>query len=79
MAELFMECEEEELEPWQKKVETPEEEDDDDVVGPPGDTSVPAGTAGPSEGLEFSRSPSSSLTNCLLPCPPGNLGPKESG
>lgn len=59
--------------------EEQEEEDDDDVVGPPGDTSVPAGTAGPSEGLEFSRSPSSSLTNCLLPCPPGNLGPKESG
>ncbi|XP_068819208.1 zinc finger protein 280C [Capricornis sumatraensis] len=29
MAELFMECEEEELEPWQKKVETPEEEDDE--------------------------------------------------
>ncbi|XP_061263908.1 zinc finger protein 280C isoform X3 [Bos javanicus] len=29
MAELFMECEEEELEPWQKKVETPQEEDDE--------------------------------------------------
>ena len=56
-----------------------EEEDDDDVVGPPGDTSAPAGTAGPSESLGFSRSPSSSLTNCRLPCPPGNLGPKESG
>ncbi|KAM7225118.1 hypothetical protein CapIbe_023095 [Capra ibex] len=32
MAELFMECEEEELEPWQKKVETPEEEDDDELI-----------------------------------------------
>ena len=29
MAELFMECEEEELEPWQKKIETKEEDDDD--------------------------------------------------
>lgn len=29
MAELFMECEEEELEPWQKKEETPQEEDDE--------------------------------------------------
>ena len=28
MAELFMECEEEELEPWQKKVK--EDDDDDD-------------------------------------------------
>ncbi|XP_065772385.1 zinc finger protein 280C isoform X4 [Muntiacus reevesi] len=28
MAELFMECEEEELEPWQKKIETKEEDDD---------------------------------------------------
>ncbi|KAM5221508.1 LOW QUALITY PROTEIN: zinc finger protein 280C [Ctenodactylus gundi] len=33
MAELFMECEEEELEPWQKKVEeTPVEEDDDELI-----------------------------------------------
>lgn len=32
MAELFMECEEEELEPWQKKVETPEEEEDDELI-----------------------------------------------
>lgn len=32
MAELFMECEEEELEPWQKKVETPEEDDDDELI-----------------------------------------------
>lgn len=30
MAELFMECEEEELEPWQKKVEEIQDEDDDD-------------------------------------------------
>lgn len=30
MAELFMECEEEELEPWQKKVKEVEEDDDDD-------------------------------------------------
>ncbi|XP_005401299.1 PREDICTED: zinc finger protein 280C isoform X2 [Chinchilla lanigera] len=30
MAELFMECEEEELEPWQKKVEPPQVQDDDD-------------------------------------------------
>ncbi|XP_044923994.1 zinc finger protein 280C isoform X1 [Mustela putorius furo] len=30
MAELFMECEEEELEPWQKKVEEILDEDDDD-------------------------------------------------
>ncbi|EHB03573.1 Zinc finger protein 280C [Heterocephalus glaber] len=30
MAELFMECEEEELEPWQKKVEETQVEDDDD-------------------------------------------------
>ncbi|XP_004628933.1 zinc finger protein 280D isoform X2 [Octodon degus] len=30
MAELFMECEEEELEPWQKKVKEVDEEDDDD-------------------------------------------------
>lgn len=62
--------------------EEPEEEDDDDVVGPSGDASSPAGTAGPAEGLRFSRfsrSPSSSVTNHLLPFPPGNLGPKESG
>ncbi|XP_066105498.1 zinc finger protein 280C isoform X1 [Saccopteryx bilineata] len=32
MAELFMECEEEELEPWQKKVEENQEEDDDDEL-----------------------------------------------
>lgn len=56
--------------------EEQEEEDDDDVVGPPG---IPAGTAGPSESLRFSRSPSSSVTNCLLPSASGNLGPKESG
>ncbi|XP_055249457.1 zinc finger protein 280C isoform X1 [Moschus berezovskii] len=31
MAELFMECEEEELEPWQKKIET-QEEDDDELI-----------------------------------------------
>ncbi|XP_014308897.1 zinc finger protein 280D isoform X4 [Myotis lucifugus] len=30
MAELFMECEEEELEPWQKKVKEVEDDDDDD-------------------------------------------------
>lgn len=30
MAELFMECEEEELEPWQKRVREVEEDDDDD-------------------------------------------------
>lgn len=30
MAELFMECEEEELEPWQKRMEEVEEDDDDD-------------------------------------------------
>lgn len=59
--------------------EQEEDDDDDDVVGPPGATSIPAGTAGPSESLGFSRSPSSSVTSCLLPCPPGNLGPKESG
>lgn len=41
--------------------EEQEEEDDDDVVGPPGDASIPAGTAGPSESLRFSRSPSSSV------------------
>ncbi|XP_058148237.1 zinc finger protein 280C [Dasypus novemcinctus] len=32
MAELFMECEEEELEPWQKKVEEIEDEDDDELI-----------------------------------------------
>uniref|UniRef100_A0A2K6EK15 Zinc finger protein 280C n=1 Tax=Propithecus coquereli TaxID=379532 RepID=A0A2K6EK15_PROCO len=32
MAELFMECEEEELEPWQKKVEEIKEEDDDELI-----------------------------------------------
>lgn len=56
--------------------EEQEEEDDDDVVGPPGDASIPAGTAGPSESLRFSRSP---VTKCLLHYPPGNLGPKECG
>ncbi|XP_010282167.1 PREDICTED: zinc finger protein 280D-like, partial [Phaethon lepturus] len=30
MAELFMECEEEELEPWQKRVKEVEEDDEDD-------------------------------------------------
>lgn len=37
--------------------EEQEEEDDDDVVGPSGDASIPAGIAGPSESLRFSRSP----------------------
>ncbi|KAL4683452.1 hypothetical protein H8959_021146 [Pygathrix nigripes] len=32
MAELFMECEEEELEPWQKKVEETQDEDDDELI-----------------------------------------------
>ncbi|XP_049622620.1 zinc finger protein 280C [Suncus etruscus] len=32
MAELFMECEEEELEPWQKKVEEMQDEDDDELI-----------------------------------------------
>ncbi|XP_023574644.1 zinc finger protein 280C isoform X2 [Octodon degus] len=32
MAELFMECEEEELEPWQRKVEETQVEDDDDEL-----------------------------------------------
>ncbi|KAM9577455.1 zinc finger protein 280C isoform 1-T3 [Trichechus inunguis] len=32
MAELFMECEEEELEPWQKRVEETENEDDDELI-----------------------------------------------
>ncbi|XP_075855691.1 zinc finger protein 280C isoform X2 [Microcebus murinus] len=32
MAELFMECEEEELEPWQKKVEEIKDEDDDELI-----------------------------------------------
>lgn len=32
MAELFMECEEEDLEPWQKKVEGIEDEDDDELI-----------------------------------------------
>lgn len=32
MAELFMECEEEELEPWQKKVEEIQDEDDDELI-----------------------------------------------
>lgn len=31
MAELFMECEEEELEPWQKKVKEVEEDDDEPI------------------------------------------------
>lgn len=30
MAELFMECEEEELEPWQQRVREVEEDDEDD-------------------------------------------------
>uniref|UniRef100_A0A673UEG5 Zinc finger protein 280C n=1 Tax=Suricata suricatta TaxID=37032 RepID=A0A673UEG5_SURSU len=32
MAELFMECEEEELEPWQRKVEEIPDEDDDELI-----------------------------------------------
>ncbi|XP_036121946.1 zinc finger protein 280D isoform X1 [Molossus molossus] len=32
MAELFMECEEEELEPWQKKVKEVEDDDDDEPI-----------------------------------------------
>ncbi|XP_052026905.1 zinc finger protein 280C isoform X2 [Apodemus sylvaticus] len=32
MAELFMECEEEELEPWQQKIEESENKDDDDEL-----------------------------------------------
>lgn len=32
MAELFMECEEEELEPWQKKVEEIPDEEDDELI-----------------------------------------------
>ncbi|KAM5290487.1 zinc finger protein 280C isoform 1-T2 [Glossophaga mutica] len=32
MAELFMECEEEELEPWQKKIEENQDEDDDELI-----------------------------------------------
>jgi hypothetical protein len=32
MAELFMECEEEELEPWQQKVEESQSKDDDDEL-----------------------------------------------
>lgn len=32
MAELFMECEEEELEPWQKRVKEVEEDDDDEPI-----------------------------------------------
>ncbi|XP_075394808.1 zinc finger protein 280C isoform X1 [Tenrec ecaudatus] len=32
MAELFMECEEEELEPWQKRAEETEDEDDDELI-----------------------------------------------
>lgn len=62
--------------------EEQEEEDDDDVVGPPGGASIPAGTvgtAGPSESLRFSRSPSSPVTSCCLLFPLGNLDPKESG
>lgn len=49
--------------------EEQEEEDDDDVVGPPGDGSIPAGTAdtaGPAETPQFSRSPSSSVTGYLF-------------
>lgn len=32
MAELFMECEEEELEPWQKKVKEVDDDDDDEPI-----------------------------------------------
>ncbi|GAB1302758.1 Zinc finger protein 280C [Apodemus speciosus] len=32
MAELFMECEEEELEPWQQKVEENKKDDDDELI-----------------------------------------------
>ncbi|XP_036030553.1 zinc finger protein 280C isoform X2 [Onychomys torridus] len=32
MAELFMECEEEELEPWQQKVEVQNKDDDDELI-----------------------------------------------
>lgn len=32
MAELFMECEEEELEPWQKKVREVDDDDDDEPI-----------------------------------------------
>ncbi|XP_012865577.1 PREDICTED: zinc finger protein 280D isoform X1 [Dipodomys ordii] len=32
MAELFMECEEEELEPWQKKIKEVEDDDDDEPI-----------------------------------------------
>ncbi|CAN0268349.1 unnamed protein product [Lampetra fluviatilis] len=39
MAELFMECEEEELEPWQQQVETPDDDDEVECVEP---TSPPA-------------------------------------
>lgn len=59
--------------------EEQEEEDDDDVVGPPGDGSIPAGMARPSERLRCSRSPSNLVTNRLLLHPPENLGPRESG
>ncbi|XP_055420072.1 zinc finger protein 280C isoform X2 [Bubalus kerabau] len=52
MAELFMECEEEELEPWQKKEETPQEEDDELIfVG-----AVPG-----------SKSPTSSIADAFMP------------
>ncbi|XP_075288337.1 zinc finger protein 280D isoform X4 [Opisthocomus hoazin] len=46
MAELFMECEEEELEPWQKRVKEVEEDDDDDEPIFVGEisSSKPAGT-----------------------------------
>nr|XP_014337876.1 PREDICTED: zinc finger protein 280C [Bos mutus] len=55
MAELFMECEEEELEPWQKKVETPQEEDDELIfVG-----AVP-GSKSPTSNIVNRGNPSSS-------------------
>lgn len=37
------------------------------------DARIPASTAGPSESLRFSRSPSTSVTNHLLPSAPGNF------
>ncbi|XP_020745362.2 zinc finger protein 280C isoform X1 [Odocoileus virginianus] len=52
MSELFMECEEEELEPWQKKVETKEEDDDELIfVG-----AIPGSKSASSEELEDSTS-----------------------
>lgn len=57
--------------------EEQEEEDDDDVVGPPGDASVPAGTAGPSESLKFSRSPVAQLPIAFFPVHLGIWVPKK--